>query len=71
MLRLSTASVGPPGSVLVAVICRRKARNAESFPLLVATVQSLTTTRTRLRFSDRANGVLGLPSRWEATRIAG
>src|SRR5580698_4748451 len=24
-----------------------------------------TTTRTRLRFSDRANGVLGLPSRWE------
>ena len=36
-----------------------------------ATRQSLTTTRTRLRFSDRANGVLGRRSRWEATRSAG
>ena len=32
---------------------------------------SSTTTRTRLRFSDRANGVSGSPSRWEATRSAG
>ncbi len=48
-----------------------RSQNADLVALLTATRHSLTTTRTRLRFSDRANGVLGSHSRWEATRSVG